>query len=55
MDILDSVMSYSCESVDSFPGYTGIVGMSKVTGSPINDLYQQYMVSLIPLQKKTGN
>ena len=47
-------MSYSCESVDSFPRIYRDSRNVKVTGSPINDLYQQYMVSLIPLQKKYG-
>ena len=50
----NSVMSYSCESVDSFPRIYRDSRNVKVTGSPINDLYQQYMVSLIPLQKKYG-
>ena len=47
-----SVMNYSCESVDSFPLIHQDDRNVKVTGSPTHDLYQQYMTLLIPLQEK---
>ncbi len=46
----NSVISYSCESVDSFPLAGWDSRNIKVSGSSINDLYQQYNESLESLK-----
>lgn len=48
----NSVIAYSCVSVDSLPNIYGNSRNIKVYGSPLHALYQEYTGALAPLQKE---
>ena len=50
----NSVLSYSCESVDVLPVLYENAANVKVEGSPVHDLYREYMDLLAPLQMQFG-
>lgn len=50
----NSVMTYSCESVDSLPGIYDGGSNVKVEGSPTHSLYDVYVKSLADLRKKNS-